>query len=133
MLKNLAIACIVLAWTGVLVSMAHCEQPVKPPQPTAVDFVLYSATMGTRILDYISTERVLASGGHEEILPSGLVHNKPAFAMYSVGTAAIEIFCSYVLLKHGHRKLARLALMVESGATGATVAYNYGQVKPVVK
>lgn len=119
----------IFAVTGIV---ANCEQP-KIPQATTVDFSLYAAVMTTRVLDYVSTERVLDSGGKEDILPSGLVHNKPAFALYSIGTGAAEIFISHLLLKRNHRKMARILLMTDVSFTGAVVAHNFAQVKPVSK
>jgi hypothetical protein len=114
-----------------LSSAARCEQPIKkPPQANAVDFSLYAGVMTARILDFASTERVLTNGGHELILPKGLVSNKPAFALFSIGTGVAEIFISRMLLRAGHRKLSRYMLAVDIGATGAVAAHNFSIPAP---
>lgn len=96
---------------------------VKKPLVTPIDLSLYAGVLATRSLDYVTTERLLDRGGRELLLPSGLVHSKPAFAAFSLGSGAAEIYTARRLAKH-HPKLARYVLAVDIGAAGAVAGHN---------
>jgi hypothetical protein len=92
-----------------------------------VDFALYGGVAAYHALDYWSTERTIAAGGHEVELPKSLVASKPGFAAYEVGMSALQIGGSVMLHKHGHKKLARFADAVSISAGFATDGRNIQQ------
>jgi hypothetical protein len=91
------------------------------------DYALYGGVAASRALDFWSTERTIAAGGHEVELPKGLVASKPGFAAYEVGMSALQIGGSVMLHKHGHAKLARFADAVSISAGFATDGRNIQQ------
>jgi hypothetical protein len=99
---------------------------IQPHAPhfNKFDYALYAGVFAYHIGDFISTERNLDQGGRELMLPQALVSNKPAFAAYSVGLAALEVGSSIYLHRHGHEKLARLGDTLSVSSGGAVVAWN---------
>jgi hypothetical protein len=90
-----------------------------------VDYVNYTGIAAYRTLDYFSTRRGLALGGHEEILPQFVVNNAPVFVAFEGLATAGEIAGSVFLIHHGHRRLARFENYVSIGLGVASVARNY--------
>jgi hypothetical protein len=88
-----------------------------------VDFPLYAGVITTRIMDYVSTENVLAGGGRELLLPKFLVSNRPMFAAFSIGSGMGEI-CASRILRKTHPTLARYILVAEFVAAGVVVLHN---------
>jgi hypothetical protein len=58
-------------------------------------------------------------------LPTALVKNKATFFGFEEGASAPSIWGQYELTKHGHRKLAWLGQMIDTGVLAHTVADNY--------
>ena len=88
---------------------------------------MYGGVVAYRVGDYFTTEHALAHGGKELELPSALVNRKPAFAVYSVGMAALEAKGSVYLHRHGHKTLARIVDSVSVGDGVATDIWNARQ------
>lgn len=110
---------ILIAVWFTLLAIVSCYGEEKNSQKP-IDFAMYTAIVGTRITDYVTTEDVLDRGGHEDLLPSGLVHNKPLFASYEIGTGGLEVFFLTRLHKH-HPLLARsIGIFDISLAAGAS-------------
>lgn len=104
---------------GLLFSFVSCVgQETKK-----VDYALYAGVMASRATDFITTEQVLNRGGHEDILPSGLVHSTPAFALYEFGTGAFEIYFAHKLRKT-HPLLARSILLFDISLATGVSAHN---------
>lgn len=135
----LQIAAATLVSVSSSVSPAAVSAPAIPDAPIAAtqvktaikkhnfnkfDYSLYAGVVAYRVGDYVSTESALARGQHEVELPAALVANKPGFAAYSLGLAALEIGSSVYLHKHGHAKLARIADVISITTGGATDIHN---------
>jgi hypothetical protein len=95
---------------------------------TPMDFALYGGVIATRAIDYISTEKVLAAGGQELLLPRFLVTSKPAFAAFSTGSGLAEIYVSRILRKT-RPKIARYLLIGDVVSAGLVAVHN-GQSVP---
>jgi hypothetical protein len=93
-----------------------------------VDWSLAGSVVATHLIDFTSTETCISTlVCHEAILPNALVHSKPAFMAYELGTASLEILAQYELSRHGHRTIARIAQAVNISLTARTVEHNYQQ------
>lgn len=78
------------------------------------------ANLSLTTLDAVGTCRTLASGGHEDWLPTQ--HCGPATLMILGGFAA-DISLSYVFHRTGHHKLERIMEIVGSADSTAGIAY----------
>jgi hypothetical protein len=110
-------AVLILLW-GIACFGQQPEQPI-----TAIDYSLYAGVLATRTLDFVSTEQLLDRGGHELILPSGLVSDRPAFAAFSLGSGVAEIYASRKL-RRNHPKLARGILFADILAAAIVAGHN---------
>lgn len=116
--------------TFALATYAHASDLPNAPKPkpvfSKVDWTISADLLATHVGDYLSTEQCIhGTRCHEGILPEGLVHNKSAFAAYEFATAGLEVFGAYELTKHGHRRMAEAAQLVNIGFTVRTVTDNY--------
>jgi hypothetical protein len=89
------------------------------------DYAAFSAVGTYRVLDYTSTRRGLALGGHEEILPNFVATSPVRLGLFEGMATAGEIAGSVYLIRHGHRKLARFENYVSIGLGSVNVAHNY--------
>lgn len=90
------------------------------------DYGIAAGLLASHVADYTSTEACIHSSTcHEAILPNRLVHDRPAFLAYELGTAGVETFAAYELSKRGHRRLARIVQAVNVAGTALTVTHNY--------
>lgn len=96
---------------------------VKPEFPKPGDYALDAGVLTMRGLDFYTTERVLDHGGHELLLPAGLVRNKPAFATFEAGMGALDIYGARLLARR-HPQLARTMLAVHIATGAAVVGHN---------
>jgi hypothetical protein len=93
-----------------------------------VDWSLAGSVVATHLIDFTSTETCISTKVcREVILPNSLVHSKPAFMAYELGTASLEVFAQWELTRHGHRRIARIAQAVNISLTARTVEHNYQQ------
>ncbi|HEX3985573.1 MAG TPA: hypothetical protein VHX13_03095 [Acidobacteriaceae bacterium] len=90
------------------------------------DWTLLGAATGLRYLDYQTTVKALSDPAnfHEVELPQPLVDNHPAFGAFEAGTVAANYWIYRMLVRHGHRRLARAGQLINLGALGGTVAFN---------
>jgi len=86
---------------------------------------LFSGVATVRALDVHSTEQVLRRGGHETLLPDGLVRNRAAFSAYSAGNVTAGIGVAWVFHKTGHHKLERWSSVVHIAFIGTLAGHNY--------
>jgi hypothetical protein len=115
------------------------RQPIVRP-PSLVDYSLVTSLVAAHAADWITTEKCLRTSEaqvraghsgicHEALLPNALVENKAGFAAYEATTAGAEIYTQYLLEKHHHRRIARLAQVANIAGTAYVVAHNYHTVK----
>jgi hypothetical protein len=100
---------------------------VGSPRPRLLDDALYASIAGYRALDYLSTRRVLRSGGRESELPQWVVGSPVAFVSFETIATLTEVSSSVWLIRHGHRGLARTMNLFSVGLGSAVVAHNYMQ------
>lgn len=112
--------------------------PMRPGllQRHWVDYSLWASVVGVHTADWMTTEKCLhvsqvqeAAGYagicHEAFLPQALVENKAGFAAYEAATAGAEIYGQYLLEKHHHVRIARIAQLANIVASAFVVAHNY--------
>lgn len=102
--------------------LAFAENPKQ--KSSLLDVSLYTGVIVTRTMDYITTEQMLANGNRELFLPTALVRNKPAFAVYSIGFGVAECFLADYMTRHNHKVTARIMLLSDSILTGAVAIHN---------
>jgi hypothetical protein len=93
-----------------------------------VDWSLAGSVVAARALDWTSTEDCLRRPWqqcHEAELPTGLVKNKAGFAAYEAGVSALSILAQYEMIRHGHRRLARLGQAIDVSSIAYTLVSNY--------
>lgn len=109
--------------------VARTPHPAAEQKPRLhfLDWSLIGAAAVLRGLDYTSTESALARPQyfHEDVLPSALVENKPAFAAFQAGTVAVNYEAYKFLVRHNRRSLARLSQYMYVGIMTFQVAHNY--------
>jgi hypothetical protein len=66
---------------------------------------------------------------HEALLPTALVESKVGLAAYETTTAGPEISSQYLLTKHRHERIARIAQFANVTATAYVVAHNYNTLE----
>lgn len=101
--------------------------PAKPPHLNLLDWSGIAAGATLRVLDYTTTEKALAHPQyfHEDILPTALVKNKPAFAAFQAGTVALNYEAYRLLVRHNMRPLAQVSQYLYLGIMTAQVSTNY--------
>jgi hypothetical protein len=120
-------------------TVSHVRSPIVRP-PSLIDYSLVMSLVASHAADYITTEKCLRTSQvqeragypgvcHEALLPNALIENKPAFAAYEATTAGAEIYAQYLMEKHHHRRIARLAQLANIAGTTYVVAHNYHNVE----
>ncbi|HEY4046830.1 MAG TPA: hypothetical protein VGM27_08190 [Acidobacteriaceae bacterium] len=105
-----------------------------------VDYSLYAGVFATHAADWASTEQCLRTSKeqekagfvglcHEALLPTALVESKVGFAAYEAATAELEIYSQYLLTKHHHGRIARIAQVANIGGTAYVVVHNYRTIQ----
>lgn len=116
---------------------------MKPPlfkRISAVDYSLFTGVIATHAGDWITSERCLSTSQrqekeglvgicHEALLPTALVESKGGMAAYEATTAGLEIYAQYLLTKHHHGRIARIAQLANIGGTAYVVVHNYQTVQ----
>jgi hypothetical protein len=109
-------------------ALPAAPQAVRPSLSglTLCDWTLLGAAAALRYLDYQTTVKALSDPAdfHEVELPKGLVDNHPDFAAFEAGTVVANVWIYRVLVRRGHRSVARAGQFINLGALGGTVAYN---------
>ncbi len=111
-------------------ALAPAPQPQvreKAPRLNVLDWSGIGAAAALRVLDYTSTESAMKYPQyfHEDILPSALVKNKPAFAAFQAGTVALNYGAYRLLVRHNLRSLAEVSQYLYVGVMTFQVADNY--------
>jgi hypothetical protein len=111
----------------------------RPPLQKRIswtDYSLYSGVIATHAADWATTEQCLRISQEqentgfvgrcrEELLPTALVESKVGLGAYEAATAGLEIYSQYLLTKHHHGRIARIAQLINIGGTAYVVAHNY--------
>lgn len=112
----------------VLVSLAAAAQDLpeaRSPYWTKTSIALIAADALAKSADMAFTMRNAGRPNFQEHDPlaSPFVHSGPVLAGTSQGLLfASEVFASYELHKHGHRKMSRILLMVGAGGNALGIA-----------
>lgn len=112
------------------------NRPLPQKRISWIDYSLYSGVLATHAADWASTEQCLRTSQeqekagfvgrcHEGLLPTGLAESKVGLGAYEATTAALEIYSQYVLTRHHHRRIARIAQLANIGSTLYVVVHNY--------
>ena len=104
--------------------------PIRVPRaeqnrPHLLDTVLYASIAGYRTMDYFSTRHALAGGAREMVLPQWVVNHSGAFFAFEGLATAGEVSSSVWLIRHRHRRMARLMNAVSIGLGVQAVVNNY--------
>ncbi len=118
------------------VEMTARNNPLPQKRISWFDYSLYSAVFATHAADWATTQQCLRTSReqeqagfvgrcHEGLLPTGLAESKVGLGAYEATTAGLEIYLQYVLTKHHHGRIARIAQLANIGSTAYVVAHNY--------
>lgn len=93
---------------------------------TPCDWGLLGAAAALRYLDYQTTERAMADPAkfREVVLPQALVDHPAGLAAFEAATVGVNYWIYRELVRHGHRRLARVGQAINLTALGGTVAFN---------
>jgi hypothetical protein len=96
-------------------------------RPELLDDALYASVAGYRTFDYLSTRYALSRGAREVVLPQWVVSSRGTFIAFEGLATASEVSGSVWLIRHRHRRLARVMNVFSIGMGVGTVAHNYDQ------
>jgi hypothetical protein len=94
-------------------------------KPHLLDGALYASIVSYRTLDYFSTRRALAGGAREVVLPQWVVDNRGTFIAFESLATVSEVSGSIWLIRHGHRRTARVMNAMSIGLGVQAVVNNY--------
>jgi hypothetical protein len=94
-------------------------------RPHLLDGALYASIASYRTLDYFSTRRALAGGAREVVLPKWVVNNQGTFIAFEGLATVSEVSGSIWLIRHGHRRMARVMNVMSIGLGVQAVVNNY--------
>jgi hypothetical protein len=125
------------------VQVAARNRPLPKKRISWIENSLYVGLIGTHAADWASTEQCLRTSQeqvkagfvglcHEGLLPTTLVESKVGLGAYEATTAGLEIYSQYVLTKHHHGRIARIAQLANIAGTGYVVVHNYLTVHAAV-
>jgi len=117
-------------------SLTAQNRPPLQKRISWIDYSLYAGVIATHAADWATTEQCLRTSReqeaagfvgrcHEGLLPTALVESKVGLGAYEATTAGLEIYSQYLLTKHHHGRIARLAQLANIGGTAYVVAHNY--------
>lgn len=89
------------------------------------NIALFSGVAIARGFDLHSTWKMRRAGWQEVELGNGMVDNKPAFTVFTIGMVGAHVTGCYLLHRTGHHRLERTLSVLHIGSTSATVARNY--------
>jgi hypothetical protein len=129
--------------TGLLQPSIPVTAQNRPPLLKRIswtDYSLYSGVIATHAADWATTEQCLRTSQeqvkaglvglcHEGLLPTALAESKVGLGAYEATTAGLEIYSQYLLTKHHHGRIARIAQLANIGATAYVVAHNYHTIQ----
>lgn len=114
-----------------VIAVAPIRMPrAEPNRPHLLDMALYATIAGYRTMDYFSTRHAIAGGAREMILPQWVVENRGAFIAFEGLATAGEVSSSVWLIRHRHRRVARMMNAVSIGLGVQAVVNNYTEPLP---
>ena len=116
------------------------NHPLPQKRNAWVEYSLYSGLIATHAADWASTEQCLRTTQeqekagfvglcHEGVLPNALAESKVGLGAYEAATAGLEVYSQYLLTKHHHGRIARIAQLANIGSTAYVVAHNYHTIQ----
>lgn len=81
------------------------------PQPDRIDWALLASAAAARGTDTYSTRKMLCHGNHEMFLPAFVVNHLPVLVAFESGIVTLNYFAARNLVRHHHRKLARVLIL----------------------
>ena len=116
------------------------NRPLPQKRIAWIEYSLYSGLIATHAADWASTEQCLRTSQeqkkagfvglcHEGVLPNALAASKVGLGAYEAATAGLEVYSQYLLTKHHHGRIARLAQLANIGSTAYVVAHNYHTIQ----
>jgi hypothetical protein len=116
------------------------NRPVPQKRISWIEYSLYSGLIATHAADWVTTEQCLRTSQeqekagfvglcHEGLLPTALAESKVGLGAYEATTAGLEIYSQYLLTKHHHGRIARIAQLANVGGTAYVVAHNYHTIR----
>ena len=116
------------------------NRPLPQKRVAWTEYSLYSGVFATHAADWASTQQCLRTSReqekaglvgvcHEGLLPNALAESKVGLGAYEAATAGLEVYSQYLLTKHHHRSLARIAQLINIGATSYVVEHNYQTIR----
>jgi hypothetical protein len=116
------------------------QRPPLLKRVSWVDYSLFASVVATHATDWASTEQCSRTNQEQEkaglvglcreaFLPTALVKSKVGLGAYEVATAGLEIYSQYLLTKHHHGRVARIAQMANIAATAYVVVHNYHTIQ----
>jgi hypothetical protein len=119
------------------------NRPVPQKRISWIEYSLYSSLIATHAADWASTQQCLRTSQeqekagfvgvcHEGLLPTALAESKVGLGAYEATTAGLEVYSQYMLAKHHHGGIARIAQLANIAGTAYVVAHNYHTIHVAV-
>jgi hypothetical protein len=116
------------------------NRPLPQKRISRIDYSLYSGVIATHAADWASTQQCLRTSQeqeraglvglcHEGLLPTVLAESKVGLGAYEATTAGLEVYSQYLLTKHHHQRIARIAQLANIGVTAYVVTHNYHTIR----
>jgi hypothetical protein len=105
--------------------MPEAPAQQRARRPTKLDWVLLSADAAVRQVDVVSTRMMLERGNRELFLPSSIVNHAATMELYSGAVVAANWYASQLLIRSGHRRLARIVMAVDVAQDGFWAFHNF--------
>jgi hypothetical protein len=100
-------------------AMLHAQAPHDP-----LILPLLAADAGIRGLDVYSTQKMLGNGYHELLMPTAIASRPAAMASLEALDVLGVRWASQRLERHGHRKLARLVVILDAASDAPWAVHN---------
>jgi len=115
-----------MAGSAAVVAVSPSGNRAPLPGMTVSDWTLLGAAAGLRYLDYQTTVKALSDPAdlREAELPQALVDNHAAFAAFEASTVVANYWIYRLMVRHGHRRLARAGQVINLSLLGGTIASN---------
>ena len=119
-----------------LCTMAHAQEgSLKQPSYWQANRYYIAAEVAGRMLDVATTRQFMTARCHcfHEVEIGPIADTAWGMTAYSLGVSSLINFGADRLYVHGHRKLARAALLIDAGGEMGTSLHNELMVKGVVR
>ena len=110
-----------------IIAAATRPAKVQPFTADRTNRALMGGDLAARITDAVSTVELTGGShpkGRETLLPSRLAASGPGMVAYSVAVSLGLDYAAAYEWRHGHRKIARALLVVDTAQDGACAVHN---------